>query len=114
MAAARLESVGNQSMRTLYAVDDRFDFLAVADVIGIEGTEGKLGTPSEPILIQITHKRTVPGEVFLENLKDEPTLTYDSRQQIGREVAENDQLRILEFKPIYQWAVDRARSATSA
>ena len=46
MAAVRLESVRNESMRTLYAVDDRFDFLAVADVIGVEGTEGKLRTPS--------------------------------------------------------------------
>jgi hypothetical protein len=114
MSSARLESVGSGSMRTLYAVDDRFDFLAVADVIGIEGTEVRLRAPDEPILIQITHKRMVPGEVFLESLKADPTLTYESRQQIGREVTENDQLRILEFKPIYQWALGRARSATSA
>jgi hypothetical protein len=85
----------------------------VADVIGIEGTEVRLRAPDEPILIQITHKRMVPGEVFLESLKADPTLTYESRQQIGREVTENDQLRILEFKPIYQWALGRARSATS-
>jgi hypothetical protein len=41
-------------------------------------------------------------------------LTYELRPQIGREVTENDPLRILEFKTIYQWAIDRARSATSA
>lgn len=114
MAAARLVSAGNASVQTLYAVDERFDFLAVADVIGIEGTEGKLGTPGEPILIQITHKRMMLGKAFLESLKDDPTLMYEARQQIGREVAENDQLRILEFKPTYQWAIDRARSESSA
>jgi hypothetical protein len=41
-------------------------------------------------------------------------LTYELRPQIGREVTENDPLRILEFKTIDQWAIDRARSATSA
>jgi hypothetical protein len=114
IAAARLVSLGNERMQTLYAVDDRLDFLAVADVIGIEGTEGKLGTSGEPILIQITHKRMLPGKAFLESLKDDPTLMYEARQQIGRDVAENDQLRVLEFKTTYQWAVDRARSEPSA
>jgi hypothetical protein len=111
--AARLVSAGNARMQILYAVDDRFDFLSVADVIAIEGTEGKPGTPGEPTLIQITHKRMLPGKAFLESLKDDPTLMYETRQQIGRDVAENDQLRILEFKITYQWAVDRARAQSA-
>ena|ERR1700733_3977421 len=114
LRAARLASVGNDSSRTLYAVDDRFDFLAVADVIGIAGTEGKLGTAGEPILIQITRKRTMSGKAFLDSLIDDPTLMHEVRQQSGREVAEGDELRILEFKMIYQWAIDRARSKPSA
>jgi hypothetical protein len=111
---ARLTSSASAQMQTLYAVDDRFDFLAVADVIGIAGTEGKLGTAGEPILIQITHKRTISGKEFLANLIDEPTLMHEVRHQVGRDVAEDDQLRILEFKLIYQWAIDRARSKPPA
>jgi hypothetical protein len=114
MRDVRLVSAANASMQTFYAVDDRFDFLAVADVISIAGTEGKLGTPGEPILIQITHKRMVSGQAFLESLMDDPSLMHEVRQQIGREVAENDQLRILEFKTTHQWAIDRARSGSSA
>jgi hypothetical protein len=114
MRDARVVSATNASTQTLYAVDDRLDFLAVADVIGIAGTEGKLGTPGEPILIQITHKRMIPGKAFLESLEDDPTVMHEVRQQIGREVAENDQLRIVEFKTTYEWAIDRARSGSSA
>jgi hypothetical protein len=114
MRDARLMSTANARMQTLYAIDDRFDFLAVTDVIGIAGTEGKVGTPGEPILIQITHKRIMPGKAFLESLKDDPTLMHEVRQQIGREVAENDQLRIVEFKTTHQWVIDRARSGSSA
>ena len=111
---ARLMSMVNPQMRMLYAVDDRFDFLAVADVVGIAGTEGKLGTPGEPILIQVTHKRTVSGKAFLESLVDDPSLMHEVRQQIGREVAENDQLRILEYKTTHQWIIHRAQSGSPA
>jgi hypothetical protein len=61
------------------------------------------------VLIQITHKRSMLGKAFLETLKGDPTLMHEARRQIGREVADNDQLRILEFKPTYQWTIDRAR-----
>jgi hypothetical protein len=106
---ARLMSASSASLQALYAVDDRFDFLAVADVIGIAGTEGKLGSSGEPILIQITHKRTTPGKAFLESLIDDPTLMHEVRLQIGREVAEHDELRILEFKLTYQRVMNSAR-----
>ncbi len=72
-----------------------------------------LGTAGQPTLIQITHKRMMSGEAFLETLVDDPTLMHEVRQQVGREIAEKDQLRIVEFKPIYQWAIDRARSKSS-
>jgi len=113
MRDARLTSAANARMQALYAIDDRFDFLAVADVIGIPGTEGKLGTAGEPILIQITHKSLTSGKAFLESLTDDPTLMHEARQQIGRDVAESDELRILEFKTTHQWVIDRARSGSS-
>ena len=111
--AARLLSAGNASMQTLYAIDDRFDGLAVADVIGIEGTEGKLGTPGEPILIQITHKRMIAGKAFLEGLVEDPTLKHRVKDQVGREVTGDDQLRIVEFKITHAWTINRARGDDS-
>jgi hypothetical protein len=101
MQDARLMSASSAQIQALYAVDNRFDFLGVADVVGIAGTEGKLRSSGEPILIQITHKRTVPGNAFLESSTDDPTLLHEVRQQIGRDVAEHDELRILEFKMTY-------------
>jgi hypothetical protein len=108
--ASRMLSAGNTSMNSLYDVDGRLDFLAVADVIAVEGTEGKARGPDEPILIQITHKRIMTGKAFLESLMDDPSLKHQVEEQIGREVAEEDQLRIVEFKVTYQWAIEQARS----
>src|SRR5579859_536470 len=82
----------------LYDVDGRLDFLAEADVIAIEGGEGKAGRAGEPLLIQITHKRMMTGKAFLEGLIDDPSLKHQVEDQIGREVVESDQLRIVEFK----------------
>lgn len=110
---ARLMSASSASLQALYAVDNRFDFLAVADVIGIAGTEGRLGSSGEPILIQVTHKRTTLGKAFLESLIDDPTPMHEVRRQIGREVAEDDELRILEFKLTYQRVIGHARSGPS-
>jgi hypothetical protein len=111
---ARLMSVSSAQMSALYAVDDRFDFLAVSDVVGIESTDSRRGSASEPVLIQITHRRAMPGKAFLASLVDDPTLMHEVRQQIGRDVAESDELRILEFKVTYQHVVDRAQSGTRA
>ena len=90
MRDARLMSLASTQIQALYAVDDRFDFLEVADVIGVEGTDGRRGSTGEPTLIQITHKRTMLGKAFLESLVDDPTLMHEVPQQIGREVAESD------------------------
>jgi hypothetical protein len=97
----------------LYDVDGRLDFLAEADVIAIEGGEGKFGRAGEPLLIQITHKAMIAGKDFLESLMDDPSLKHRVEEQIGRDVAENDQLRIIEFKLTSQWAVEQAGSDAS-
>ena len=39
----------------------------------------------------------------------DPSLKHHVEEQVGREVTENDQLRIVEFKVTYAWAVERAR-----
>ena len=106
---ARPLAAGNVSLNTLYDVEGHFDFLEVADVIAIEGVESRLD--HEPILIQMTHKRTMSGKAFLESLLEDPSLTHRVEGQVGREVTEHDELRIVEFKRTYQWAVDRARGS---
>jgi len=110
MPAVRLMSAAHTATQSLYALDDRLDFLNVADVIGIEGTEGKLGSPG-PVLIQITHKQVIEGDRFLEAVKSDPTLMHEVQLQVGRDVSAGDQLRTLEFKQIYEWAIERARSS---
>jgi hypothetical protein len=56
----------------------------------------------------------ITGKDFLERLMDDPTLKHRVEEQVGREVAEDDQLRIVEFKVTYAWALERARSDDSA
>jgi hypothetical protein len=104
----RLLSAGNASMNTLYDVEGRFDFLAVADVIAIEGAEDKKGGSRDPLLIQITHKRMMTGKGFMGTLIGDPTLKHRVEEQVGREATEHDQLRIVEFKLIYAWVIERA------
>jgi len=98
---------GSQYLNTLYDVGAELDFLEEADVIGIEGTQDKVGGTGGPILIQVTNKRKIAGKAFLSALEDDPTLKHRVEEQIGREVTEKDQLRIVEFKVVYAWAVER-------
>ena len=92
--AGRILEVGNASLNTRYDVDGRYDFLAEADVIGVEGTQEKLGRSGEPTLVQITHRRAITGKEFLEGLMDDPSLKHRVEEQVGREVDDDDQLRI--------------------
>lgn len=102
---------GSQYLDTLYSVDGAFDFLEEADVIGIEGTQDKVSGTGGPTLIQITNKSKIAGKAFLAGLKDDPGLKHRVQEQIGREVAEKDQLRIVEFKVVYAWAIERLEKA---
>jgi hypothetical protein len=97
--ARRIVKAGNASLNTLYDVEGWFDFLAEADVIAIEGTQDRAGGSPDPTLIQITSKRTLAGKVFLDSLMEDPSLKHRVEEQIGREVTEEDQLRIVEFIP---------------
>jgi hypothetical protein len=97
-------------MNTLYCVDGRLDVLAVTDVIAVEGPEGRTRGSDEPVLIQITNKRMMTGKAFLQSLLDDPSLKQQVEEQVGREVAEDDQLRIVEFKVTSRWAIEQFRS----
>jgi hypothetical protein len=89
------------------------DFHATAGLIAIEGGEGKIGRTGEPLLIQITHKTIMAGKHFLECLVDDPSLKHRVEEQIGRDITESDQLRIIEFKLTSQWAIEQAGSDAS-
>jgi len=111
--AKHMFRVANPRSLVLYDVEGRLDFLAEADVVAIESGEGKAGRAGEPLLIQITHKRMITGEEFLESLIDDPSRKHQVEEQVGREVTEGDQLRVVEFKLTYQWAIERAGSDPS-
>jgi hypothetical protein len=107
--AKNIFSAGNRSLNVLYDVEGKLDFLAVADVIAIEGTEGAPGRgSSEPMLVQITHRRVTTGKDFWDALIDDPSLKHRMEDQVGREVNEDDQLRIVEFKVTHSWALEQA------
>lgn len=104
----RMVKAHNEALNTLYDVDGRYDFLAEADVIAVEGPQEEGGRSGEPTLIQITNKQTITGKDFLDSLIDDPTLNHRVKEQIGREVSETDQLRVLEFKVTHDWVIQRA------
>jgi hypothetical protein len=90
-------------------VEGKLDFVAVADLIAIEGTEGAPGRGlSEPTLVQITHKRVTTGKDFWDALIDDPSLKHRVEDQVGREGNEDNQLRIVEFKVSHSRALDQA------
>lgn len=108
---ARFLSGLDRSQFMLYDVEGRFDFLAETDVIAIEGSESKGRSSSEePMLIQITHKQSVSGRVLLGLMMEDPGLKHRVEEQVGREVLEADQVRIVEFKRTYRWALEQAGS----
>jgi hypothetical protein len=60
------------------------------------------------VLVQITHKRVTTGKDFWVALIDDPSLKHRVEDQVGREVNEDDQLRIVEFKVTHSWALEQA------
>lgn len=105
----RIVSARNEALNTLYDVEGRLDFLSESDVISIERTADPARGIKDPTLIQITHRRVVSGKDFLAALADDPSLKHRVEEQIGREVTESDQLRIVEFKVTHMWAIERAQ-----
>jgi len=97
---------GSDYRHTLYAIDEALDFLAEADIIGIEGTQDKVSGTDGPVLIQITNKRKIVGKTCMRELKNDPSLNHQVLNQIGREIVGKDQLRIVEFKVVYRWAIE--------
>jgi hypothetical protein len=101
----------DRSNHTLYDVEGRLDFLAETDVIAIEESENKKRGSDEPTLIQITHKRSMGGAALLDLMMEDPSLKHRVDGQIGRELLDADQVRIVEFKRIHRWALEKAGSA---
>jgi hypothetical protein len=100
----------DRSQCTLYDAEGRFDYLAEADAIAIEETESKSRGSEEPTLIQITHKRAASGAALFDLMMEDPGLKHRVESQIGRELLDSDQVRIVEFKRIHRWALEQAGS----
>jgi len=81
---------------TLYAVDDRFDFLRQRDIIAVADSARQAGAFER--FLQILHIQKGP---FVEYLRDhhEPfSIRHDAQRQIGREIADEEQVTILEVE----------------
>jgi hypothetical protein len=91
------------SLDELYAVDDRYDFLRQRDAIFIENSAK---SPQEPDrALEVRHIYNGPLIDYLNDHPERYHIQQAARRQIGREVADNERLTILEVIPT--WVSER-------
>lgn len=93
----------NGRMDTIYDCDDRYQFLAPGDVIGVDKTEERDGKRT---LIKITNKRQERAEEYLKKQKFDPVDGHCFEVQIGRKLDPNDIITIYEFVIVYEWQIE--------
>jgi hypothetical protein len=85
---------------TLYDSDGKYSFLNPRDVILVANTARE----SEEDFIQITHK-------FKSKVKyvcDTPVTRRNIEQQLGKQVDDNEEINVYEFKRIYKWQFEKS------
>ena len=81
---------------TIYATDEKYDFLNSRDVIRIEN----LGEEPEEEFIQITHKFKANVKVYIEQSLESYKTKRNVELQLGRTPSDNEEINIYEFKRI--------------
>ena len=81
---------------TLYAADNRFDFLRQRDIIAVANSAGK---PSElEHLLEVRHIQKGSFIDYLNDHRGNYRVRQDAMRQIGREIADEEHLTILEVE----------------
>lgn len=83
-------------MDTLYAVDGRFDFLHQRDIVAVAGSAMEVGAPER--LLQILHIQKGPFANYLKDHLEQFGVRRDAQRQIGREIADEEQVTVLEVE----------------
>jgi hypothetical protein len=79
---------------TLYAVDNRFDFLRQRDIIAVANSAGQSGGSDR--FLQVLHVEKCSFIEYLNDHHGDYRIRLAARRQVGREIADEEQLTILE------------------
>ena len=83
-------------MDTLYAVDNRFDTLGQRDIIAVANSAKQPGEPD--CFLQILHIQKGFFHEYLNDHHDKYRIRQAAKRQIGREIADEEQVIILEVE----------------
>jgi hypothetical protein len=81
---------------TLYAVDNRFDFLRQRDIIAVANSAGQSGGSDR--FLQVLHVQKCSFIEYLNDHHADYRIRLAARRQVGREIADEEQLTILEVE----------------
>jgi len=88
---------------TIYATDEKYDFLNSRDIIQIE----TLGNEPEEEFIQITHKFKANVKVYIEQSLKSYKTKRDVELQIGRTPSDDEEINVYEFKQISKQELEK-------
>jgi hypothetical protein len=92
-----------EDFNTLYAIDDKYDFLNIGDALGITDPEHK----DRKNYIQITYKESVKAsDYLLRNPHKENAVL----EQIGRAIKPEENINVFEFIHTYDFKYDPKRN----
>jgi hypothetical protein len=86
-------------LNTLYAVDDRFDFLKQHDIVAVADSARQEGERER--MLQILHIQKCSFREYFTDRLEHFSIRHDAKRQIGREVADEEQLTILDVEVFY-------------
>lgn len=94
---------GNESFRTLYECDGRYSFLKPRDIVLILNQDSE---SSSKHYLRITH---LENKKLTDYIKSNPDEDWMIKRQIGDNPDMNKILNIYEFKPTYDFVVEREK-----
>jgi hypothetical protein len=85
---------------TLYAVDNRFDFLSQGDIVAVAESAREAGDADR--LLQILHIHRGPFVEYLKDRRDHFGIRHNAMRQIGRDIDDEEPVTILEVERTHE------------
>lgn len=92
-----------ERVNALYDSDEKYGFLNSEDVILVADTDAG----ADKAFIQITHRFKAKIKDYLEHVQETFGTRSSISQQLGRELDENEEINIYEFRRIYRWKLEK-------
>jgi len=96
-----MESMRNQVFQT-YDCDKKYEDLNVGDLVTLAGTSDH---EKKELHAKITHRRTVSAREYLDEGGEDVDDRSIVEEHIGRQLTPDDDVEIIEFRPVYSWQV---------